>query len=234
MGNLSPLLPEPKLPVDPYDSVDLLIQTIKENPGLTILATGPLTNLSAAEKKEPGILAQCKYIIAMGGASKVGGNVSPVAEFNIWYDPVSADIVVRACDNLILVPLDITTSFVYTQAETEAILGQINQSTKAKFLRGLTEFTIASNKRFRETNYHDGFFVHDAHTIGFLAYPHLYKGTFVDLMVETQGQYTKGQTVVDWRNHPRTHLRKTFLITDVDKEKMLEAMTEDLKEFDFQ
>jgi len=86
------------------------------------LATGPLTNLAAAERKEPGILSQCKYIIAMGGASKVGGNVTPVAEFNVWYDPTSADEVVKSCNNLIMIPLDVTTSFVYTPQETEAII----------------------------------------------------------------------------------------------------------------
>ena len=58
----------------------------------------------------------------MGGASKVGGNVTPVAEFNIWYDPTSADVVVKACNNLIMIPLDVTTSFVYTPQETEAII----------------------------------------------------------------------------------------------------------------
>ena len=142
---------------------------------MVILATGPLTNLAAAERKEPGILTQCQYIIAMGGASKVGGNVTPVAEFNIWYDPTSADEVVKACNNLILIPLDVTTSFVYTPAETEAIIGQVNHSHKAEFMRKLTDFAISTNRKFRETHYHEGFFVHDAHTIGFLAYPHLYK-----------------------------------------------------------
>ena len=234
IGWLSSLLPPVNLPSETLDSVDLIIKTIKENPGLTILATGPLTNLAAAERKEPGILTQCQYIIAMGGASQVGGNVTPVAEFNIWYDAPSADIVVKACNNLILIPLDVTTSFVYSPEETEAIVGQVNHSTKAQFIRELTQFTINTNRKFRETHYDNGFFVHDAHTIWFLAYPHLYKGSFVDLAVETVGEHTKWQTVVDRRNHPRSNINKTLLITDVDRNGILEAMTEDLKEFDFE
>ena len=234
MWGLSSLLPEVEFPEKPFDSVNLLISTIKANPWLTILATWPLTNLAAAERKEPGILSQCQYIIAMGGASKVGGNVTPVAEFNIWYDPTSADEVVKACNNLILIPLDVTTSFVYTQADTDSFINKINHSTKAEFIRKLTDFAISTNRKFRETHYHEGFFVHDAHTIGFLAYPHLYKWSFVDLSIETIGEHTKWQTVVDRRNHPRTNINKTLLITDVDKNGLLEALTEDLKEFDFE
>ena len=127
-----------------------------------------------------------------------------------------------------------TTSFVYSPQETEAIVGQVNNSEKVNFLKQLTQFTINSNRKFRETQYKNGFFVHDAHTIGFLAYPHLYKGTFVDLAIETIGEHTRGQTVVDRRNHPRSNINKTLLITDVDRDGILEAMTEDLKEFDFE
>lgn len=170
----------------------------------------------------------------MGGASKVGGNVTPVSEFNIWYDPTSADEVVKACNNLILIPLDVTTSFVYTPEETENFLSQVNHSDKATFMRELTKFVISTNRKFRETNYQNGFFVHDAHTIGFLAYPHLYRGTFVDLAVETVGEHTKGQTIVDRRNHPRSNINKTMLITDVDKNAILDVMIEDFKEFDFE
>ncbi len=122
IGGLSSLLPEVQYPDQTLDSVDLIIETIENNPGLVILATGPLTNLAMAEKKKPGILTQCQYIISMGGASKVGGNVTPVAEFNIRYDPTSTDEVVKACNNLIMIPLDVTTSFVYTPEETVNLL----------------------------------------------------------------------------------------------------------------
>ena len=75
IGNLSHLLADPtksiNFPANPINSVELIIDTIKKNPGLTILATGPMTNLAAAEQQEPGILNQCRSIIAMGGASKV-------------------------------------------------------------------------------------------------------------------------------------------------------------------
>lgn len=234
IGNLSSLLPNPNISTSgALDSPTLIIDTIKSNPWLTILATGPLTNLAAAEQQCPGILSQCQYIISMWWASKVGGNITPVAEFNAWYDATAAEYIVNHCNNLIMIPLDVTTGFVYSPAETEQILGQVNHSTKAEFLRKLTAFTIGTNKMFRETHYKEGFFVHDAHTVGFLMYPHLYKWSLVDVQIETTGEHTKGMTVVDRRNHSRTGFRKTMWITDVDKYGFLEAMIEDFKQFDF-
>ncbi len=237
IGNLSSLLPDPSqffLNSSPISSVDLIIQTIQSHPWITILATGPMTNLAAAEQKFPWILSQCQYIIAMAWASKVWWNITPVSEFNVWYDAPATEYVVNHCNNLIIIPLDVTMSFVYSSNETEQILGQINHSNKAEFLRRLTTFTIGTNKMFRETNYEEWFFVHDAHTIGFLMYPHLYKWSFVDLNIETTGQYTRGMTVVDRRNHSRIGFRKTMRVTDVDKYWFLEAMTEDFKQFDFE
>jgi inosine-uridine nucleoside N-ribohydrolase len=133
-----------------------------------------------------------------------------------------------------MIPLDVTTSFVYTPAETQAIIWQVNHSAKAEFMTQLTDFVISTNRKFRETHYKNGFFVHDAHTVGFLAYPHLYKWSFVDLSVETIGEHTKWQTIVDRRNHARTGVSKVLFMTDVDKDGLLEALTEDMKEFDFE
>lgn len=74
--------------------------------------------------------------------------------------------------------------------------------------------------------------MHDAHTVGMLLYPHIYKGTFCEVHVETKGELTKGETVVDLRNHARTEVN-TFIATDFDKKLFMEAMTEDFKMFDF-
>jgi inosine-uridine nucleoside N-ribohydrolase len=85
-----------------------------------------------------------------------------------------------------MIPLDVTQSFVYTAADTEQFLDEINHSKKADFVRSLTDFVIKTNRKFRETHYQNGFFVHDGNTVGFLLYPHLYRGTFIDVRVETK------------------------------------------------
>ncbi len=232
IGNLSTMLPQPTIPKTSIDSVQLMIDTIKKYPWeITLLVTWPMTNLAAAEKKEPGILNQCKYIIAMWWSFS-GGNVTPTSEFNVWYDAASAKQVVDVANNLIMIPLDVTQSFVYTPEDSEQFLGEINHSNKAEFVRELTKFVVGTNRKFRETHYQNGFFVHDGHTVWFLLYPHLYRGTFIDVRVETQGEFTQWQTVWDWRNHPRKDYKKTYVITDVDRDGFLEALVQDFKEFD--
>lgn len=154
IGNLSSMLPEVTLPSTEEDSVDMIINAIKAHgKELVILVTGPMTNIALTEKREPGILSQCKKIIAMGGAVNVNGNITPVAEFNIAYDPESAAEVFNATNNIVLIPLDLTTQMVFTEEDMENCFKNINHSVKAEFMRALTKFTIGTNTMFRETAY---------------------------------------------------------------------------------
>lgn len=93
----------------PIDGVDFLVRSIKANPGeVTILAIGPLTNLALAFRKSPEVVPLVKRIVYMGGAIDVPGNVTPAAEFNWWFDPEAARIVLRAPVEHVIVPLDVT------------------------------------------------------------------------------------------------------------------------------
>ncbi len=233
IGNLSSMLPEVQLPAEEKDSVEMIVEAIKQYGNeLVILVTGPMTNIALAEEREPGILSQCKKIIAMGGAVQVNGNITPVAEFNIAYDAESAAKVFNATKNIVLIPLDLTTQMVFTDEDMENSFKNINHSTKQEFMRELTKFTTKTNMMFRETAYDKGFYVHDAHTVGMLLYPHIYKGSFYDVHVETKGELTKWETVVDVRNHARTEVN-SFIATEFNKNLFLEAITEDFKQFDF-
>lgn len=233
IGNLSTMLPEVTLPTTEKDSVEMILEAIHTYGNeLVLLVTGPMTNIALAEQREPGILSKCKKIIAMGGAVKTNGNVTPVAEFNISYDADSAAAVCNATKNIILVPLDLTTQMVFTDADMENCFKNVNHDKKQEFMRALTTFTTGTNMMFRETAYDKWFYVHDAHTVGMLLYPHIYKGTFYDVHVETKGELTKWETVVDVRNHARTEVN-AFVALEFDKRLFMEAMTEDFKQFDF-
>lgn len=73
-----------------------------------------MTNLANAEAKKPGILKKAKRIIAMGGTFFKHGNVSPVSEFNVWFDPTSAKKVIETSGaNIVLVPLDTTETLLF-------------------------------------------------------------------------------------------------------------------------
>lgn len=84
-----------------------LIDTLKQNEHVTILVTGPMSNIAMALRLEPSIQDHIDEIIFMGGS--IGyGNVSPAAEFNIFTDPEAAYIVLHSGIPLKMVGLDVT------------------------------------------------------------------------------------------------------------------------------
>lgn len=108
--------------VSDENAVAFLIDTIKANPNeVTILAVGPLTNLALAFRTAPEIIPLIKRIIYMGGAVEVPGNVTPAAEFNWWFDPEAARIVLRAPVEHIVVPLDVTDTAAFDKAVFDRI-----------------------------------------------------------------------------------------------------------------
>ncbi len=89
-------------------AVDNIIRTVKENPGeITLVATGPLTNVGLALDRAPEIATLVKECIVMGGVFRVPGNITPVVEYNVWADPEAAKIVFNAGAPLTLVALDV-------------------------------------------------------------------------------------------------------------------------------
>ena len=165
----------------------------------------------------------------MGGAIRVPGNVTPVAEFNISYDPESADAVFAHTDHTVLLPLDVTSQLIFTRHEMQTVLRGL-KGKKAKFLEALTLHTFKTNMAFRETAGTEGFLVHDASVVAMLISHHLFRGQFLPIRVETKGEFTRGQTVTDLRNvaQPNTH---TFVVTDVDRDRFMEAMVQDFLSF---
>jgi inosine-uridine nucleoside N-ribohydrolase len=78
-------------------AVEFLIAEIERHPGeLTILAVGPMTNIALALRLKPEVETEIKQIVFMGGNIRVAGNASPAAEFNFWFDPEAARIVLRS------------------------------------------------------------------------------------------------------------------------------------------
>jgi inosine-uridine nucleoside N-ribohydrolase len=78
-------------------AVDFIISTIERQPGeVTFLELGPMTNLALALRMRPDIETKIKRLVFMGGNVHVPGNASSMAEFNFWFDPEAAQIVLRS------------------------------------------------------------------------------------------------------------------------------------------
>lgn len=114
------ILPEnTQKPLD-MEASDFIIQKADELDGeLVLVTTGRLTNLAVALQKDPRLPKKIKKLIIMGGCLETPGNVSPVAEANIYGDARAADLVFRAGFNAMLVGLDVTTKTFITQKNLE-------------------------------------------------------------------------------------------------------------------
>jgi inosine-uridine nucleoside N-ribohydrolase len=111
LGNCS--LPPPKLPLHPLEARDFLVQSVLDAPDeVTLVATGPLTNVAYAFELQPKLPELLNRLVLMGGAYGLTpygkGNCTPFAEFNIWQDPEAAHIVFNSGAEIFAVGLDVT------------------------------------------------------------------------------------------------------------------------------
>jgi purine nucleosidase len=102
--------PAPTPPIRPIErhAVDFILAKALGSPGeITLVATGPMTNLAMAFLQEPRLGKALKRLVLLGGNFLTPGNITPLSEYNIWADPEAARIVLNAGVETILVPLDV-------------------------------------------------------------------------------------------------------------------------------
>ena len=179
----------------PEHATDVIIDTINKHPGeITLVTLGPLTNVAVALLREPAIAGMVRECVIMGGTGQGYGNVTPVAEFNIWADPEAAKIVYESGMPLKMAGWDISYTYATFNPEDTARLRNIG-TPLAEFIvdiQGvLTEFAIESSGLA-------GFDLPDPITMAIALEPEIAtvtKRLFV--AVETGGEWCRGQTVVD-------------------------------------
>ncbi len=188
-------LSEPAAPVAEGHAVQWIIDTIMaREPGtVTLVPTGPLTNIALAARLEPRIVGRVREVVLMGGAFGTG-NWTASAEFNIAADPEAAQIVFREDWPVTMVGLDLTHQALATP-EVEARFASLGTD--------VGDFVVALFGAFR-TNYRDaqGFVdppVHDPCAVAYLIDPDVVETVRVPVDVETRGELTAGRTVADFR-----------------------------------
>jgi purine nucleosidase len=99
------------------NAVDFIIQSIHRYPNeVSILAIGPLTNVAIAVRKDPSIIPLIKQVVIMGGQVYAPGNAyNDAGEFNWWFDPEAAQVVLRTSIPKFMVPLDCTNTVPLTK-----------------------------------------------------------------------------------------------------------------------
>jgi inosine-uridine nucleoside N-ribohydrolase len=230
IGNLSQMLPgAPHRWGEARRADDIIIEKLQAQPGeITLVAVGPLTNLAAAEAKSPGILAKAKELVVMGGAFRHRGNIGSHAEFNIHCDPEAAEKVLASRNDVVVLPLDVTNRITFTEEHAEAIRKEAPNSTIAGFLVNLAGFLTKTTMAYRDTEGVRGFHVHDAATLAYLFHPETLLLRRAHVRVETKGQWTRGQTVLDERHGAKTDAN-AWVALQVDAANLLAILSEDFK-----
>lgn len=169
---------------DPRPAAQFIIDTAKQYPGeVTLVAVGPLGNLALALRLEPELPKLLKRVVIMGGAALVPGNVSPVAEANIWNDPYAAAIVFNAGWPLTMIGLDVTYAVDYDQSylsglkEVNPKLGGIIEEISQFYVKFYSETYQLSDKPIC--------YFHDAMAIAQVVDPSLFEYTDGHIKVST-------------------------------------------------
>lgn len=186
---------EPRTRPAAQHAVDFIIDTLcaAGEAAVTLVPTGPLTNIAMAIVKAPSILPKIREIVLMGGAMREGGNHSPSAEFNILVDPHAADIVFRCGRPIVAMGLDVTHQVLSTKARTDRIRALGTPAALAT--AGMLDFF----RRHDSSKYgQDGAPLHDPCTIAWLLQPSLFEGRACNIAVETSSELTMGHTAVDF------------------------------------
>ncbi len=190
-----PDLPAPTQQLEPQFGVDFIIDTLMAHePGtITLCTLGPLTNVAMALVKKPAIAERVKEIVMMGGGYFEGGNITPVAEFNIYVDPEAADVVLRSGIPIVMAPLDLTHQMQSTPARLEKIRSIGNKAGNA------VHAMLSFSERFDLNKYgSEGAPLHDPCVIAYLLQPELFQGRHINVAIETASELTVGMTVADY------------------------------------
>ncbi len=188
---------EPELKFQPQHGVDFLIEALRsaDDGEITLVLTGPLTNIAMALTKSPDIAAKIKQIVLMGGAMREGGNTTPSAEFNIYVDPHAADVVLRCGRPIVMFGLDVTHQ-VMTTPERVAAIRELDNPVAGAAADMLDFFGIHDSEKYHS----QGGPLHDPCTIAWLLEPEMFKLKSCHVEVETKSELTMGHTAVDyWR-----------------------------------
>ncbi|NNF52267.1 MAG: nucleoside hydrolase [Gammaproteobacteria bacterium] len=225
LGGLSGALPEPPTHTLKPGSVDLLTTELGDtSKAPSLLAVAPLSNLAGAETSAPGILHTASQIIIMGGALS-GGNVTPAAEFNFFFDPSAAAAVLAASDRIKLVTLETSSGLMLDRDLAMQITSGFDALPAARFFRELCAFMATREAVFSGRSTVTGFPVHDAATVAWLAYPELFEMQKLRVSVDTGKGDARGQL----QETDGPHAVECNIATRVDAPALLATMGRDLR-----
>lgn len=178
-------------------SEKVIWECIKAHPReVTIVALGPLTNISRVLQRDPGIAELIGALVICGGTAQGLGNATPVADFNFFCDPAAARHVLREPVTKTLVPLETTSQVVYDLDLLDRLPRDYTRA--GKILRPMLAYAFRAQRQLLGC---EGIRLHDVATLVAATNPELFERETVAADVEIAGELTAGMLVVDRRSN---------------------------------
>jgi purine nucleosidase len=183
-----------------HSSVKVICDEVRSSPGdVTIISTGPLTNIASALQQQPDLANMIRHLIMIGGTIGGPGNVTAAAEFNIYCDAEAARSVFHSSVTKTLIPIDISSRVVLSFDLLEQIPN--GDSRAGELLRRILPGAF---RAYRQQLGVEGIHLHDAVAIVAALEPDLFTTERMYGDVETDGTLTYGATVFDRRRNPES------------------------------
>lgn len=221
-----PVFPPLERKPEPEHAVSFMIRTLMESEGdITVVTTGPMTNLAMAMRMEPKIVEKIKQIVLMGGAI-ANGNVSPAAEFNIMADAEAAYVCFTSGRPMTMVGLDVTRK-VLCYPEIVERMGKIENRASKLFVDLMGHFC----KTQKEVFGWEGGPLHDPVTLAYLIDPSVLKVKPMNVRIDIRSTDSYGRTncdVFDYLHLPHT----ADVAMDIDVERFWDIIEENIRLYD--
>jgi purine nucleosidase/pyrimidine-specific ribonucleoside hydrolase len=227
-GQAENFLPDPAMPLSPLHGVEFIIETVKAHPHeVSILSTGPMSNIAMALVKAPKIIPLIPEIIAISGAFGLNDYAflnatgdTPQSEWNVYVDPEAARLVYSSSVPLTCLGLDVATHFDVNFSDHTIDRFRSSPRREARFLATAIDFVTGLGFEAYCT-------IIDCMAVGYAIDPGLVKTIRGRVGVETKDGLTLGMTVLDRRrHHVWTDLPEIAIGETADYGRFLQLLTE--------
>jgi purine nucleosidase len=195
MGGMN--YPAAQRPAEDKNGIHALIDAVRAAPGeITLVTLGPLTNIAIALQLAPDIAQKIPMCYVMGGAACTVGNITPAAEYNIWFDPEAAQMVFQSGMPIFMVGWELCRGDANLSAEDQADVRAMGTQ--------YADFTLDCNRTAIQTNKDwlgdPGLALPDPVTMAIALDPTICTSHAMHYVeIETKSELTRGMTVVDQR-----------------------------------
>lgn len=202
----------------PHDAVKLLIELVRQHPQeVTLLTLGPLTNVLAAQERDPEFLSLLRELVCFGGAVAVGGNATAAAEFNVFADPEAARAVLKSPATKTLVPLDAAQQLVLNYDQF-ARLSDIGIGRAGKAVLEWLQFGLRTS---HEHLGNEGFALSEVVALASISQDRHVHTSSMAIDIETQSGLCRGVTVFD-RRASRRWRDNIEVVDEIDAQALLD------------